>query len=395
MPPTAQTGETQAQDPRPLQEQLAATLQHYASGLTQRDKDWQAALDAIAESNAGAEERSALRFESLENAMRQLTQGTTQAGNIAQQAGQAATQGQRTAEQANLVANQAAQAAATGVLPNGAPTLAAGHQTQAIPTPAPVKPPQPPKFKGADKSPRILEWTHQAGQFLKSAGLEHHVTGVWHITNFLSDEAAVWWRLYCADVENGRAPMINNWAELKNLMLSRFTEINRIVAIKDRYHQLSQTGSVSTYISRFRELVVELPDETEWDRVYQFLKGLKPAIQANTRTHKPKTLEQAMDIADEADRAIYRANNRGGSRAYPNSGGQGRGNGPKPMDLGAVTLSDQEKQRCIRDGLCFICKKPDHAARDCPDKPAGGGGRGQGGRRGRKRGGRGRRRQGN
>ena len=55
-------------------------------------------------------------------------------------------------------------------------------------------------------------------------------------------------------------------------------------------------------LRQFRALVVELLDESEEHQVYQFLKGLKPEIQARTRTHKPATLAIAMDIADKADR---------------------------------------------------------------------------------------------
>ena len=362
--------------------EVEAAFRSQTASLEQRDTQWQGRIDDLSALITQVTMTNDQKIAAIEQAINQLVQGTQQASGIAQAAGQAAVQGQQMAHQAGAAAAQAAAIPAAGVpQPGGV----------AIPSLAPVphvKPPQPPKFRGADKTPRILEWTHQAGQFLKSANLENSTTGVWHITNYLQDEAAVWWRLYCADVENGRAPAINNWLELKTLMLMRFSEVNRTVAIKDQYSNLKQTGSVRAYISKFRELVVELPNETEWDRVYQFLKGLKPVIQSNTRTHKPKTLEEAMDIADEADRAIYHARGGGYRAAFANPKQQG--NGPRAMDLGAVSLSESEKQRCIRDGLCFNCKKPDHAARDCPQKDRGG--RGGGGARGRRRGGRGRRR---
>ena len=58
--------------------------------------------------------------------------------------------------------------------------------------PAPMKPPAPARFRGVNKEPRILEWVHQAGQFLMSTGMTDSAQGVFHITNYLSDEAAVW-----------------------------------------------------------------------------------------------------------------------------------------------------------------------------------------------------------
>ena len=69
--------------------------------------------------------------------------------------------------------------------------------------PAPMKPPAPARFKGVNKEPRILEWVHQAGQFLMSTGMTDSVQGVFHITNYLSDEAAVWWRRYCQRIDRG------------------------------------------------------------------------------------------------------------------------------------------------------------------------------------------------
>ena len=280
MDPPQQGVEPQAtSDPSIFEAEVRSAFSAQEAALEQRDTQWQVRIDDLSALVTQVTTVSDQKIAAIEQASNQLAQGTQQASGIAQAAGQAAVQGQQMANQAGA----AAQAAAIppGVLPAGG---AAIPPSAPVPT---VKPPQPPRFRGADKSPRILEWTHQAGQFLKSANLENHPTGVWHITNYLQEEAAVWWRLYCADVENGRSPAINTWVELKTIMLRRFSEVNRTVAIKDQYSNLRQTGSVRQYINKFRELVVELLSETEWDRVYQFLKGLKPAIQSNTCTHKP------------------------------------------------------------------------------------------------------------
>ena len=103
----------------------------------------------------------------------------------------------------------------------------------------------------------------------------------------------------------------SHWNDLKQMLLDQFKVFNHKTDVKDRYQAIRQQTTVSAYINRFRALVVELPDESEDDRMNQFLKGLKPEIQARTRTHKPVTLAQAMDIANEADRANYHAYGRG------------------------------------------------------------------------------------
>ena len=152
-------------------------------------------------------------------------------------------------------------------------------------------------------------------------------------------------------------------------MVQRFQEVNRITAVRDDYSSLRQRGTVGKYINRFRELVVELPDESEEQQVYQFLKGLKSSTQRLVRTHKPATVELAMDIADEAERA-HDQSYTGGFRNRRENGSheamdKQSGEGPAPMQLGAMDLSFAERDRRSRQGLCFKCGAPGHLARRC------------------------------
>ena len=249
----------------------------------------------------------------------------------------------------------------------------AAHTAQAprmLPPVAPVKPPAPAKFSGLSKGPRVLEWTHQAETYLRAAGLESFETGVWHISIYFEEEVAMWWRLHCQKIKDGKADPVPDWATLKQLLIKHFTEVNRETAVRDEYTSLEQKGPVRDYISKFRSLVVELPDETEAQQLYQFIKGLKPDVALHTSGAHPATLERAMEMAASVDSARRRNQGRG-SRSYSAPVGDIRtehhDSQPTPMEVGAVAvLTEAEKTRCIRDGLCFICKKPDHPARKCP-----------------------------
>ena len=246
---------------------------------------------------------------------------------------------------------------------------------------APARVPQPQRFKGVREGPKILEWVHQATQYLRAAGLESHEQGIWHIMNFLEGDAATWWRLYCDKMDRGVVPKIVSWAELKQLLVEQFQVFNHITDIRDRFTSLRQTSTVSDYINKFRQLIVELPGEPEDLQIYQFLKGLKPEIQARTRTHKPTTLNIAMDIADEADRANYHAY-RGSSRfssnhfSRPNTSYRGSSTA-QPMQIGAVSslpppIPPHEIERLRQQNRCFYCRKTGHAARDCRKKKSDG-----------------------
>ena len=301
------------------------------------------------------------------------------AGNWAAAAGGAVDQMAQWQQQANAAAQQRFEEQMAAGVANPAP---ATQQVapQASATPFNIKPPTPPKFRGAHKEPRILEWTHQAGQYLLSIGMAGSVQGVFHITSYLADDAATWWRLYCNRVERNEAPAVFNWWALRLVLLETFSEINRLTTIKDQFSSVQQTTSVQAYIAKFQSIVIELPEKSEADQVHQFLRGLKKGVQLHTRTHQPQTLAHAMRIADEADRAIYASG--GGDKASfyvtDKKGGGSKSNGPSPMQVGAVSLSPDDKARALRDGLCFKCMKPGHAARECRSGTSRGGGRGRG-----------------
>ena len=236
-----------------------------------------------------------------------------------------------------------------------------------------VKPPRPQRFKGNVEGPRVLEWVHQAETYLLASSLELDTTGVYHIASFFDADAAVWWRHYCAQVEVGTANLPRNWKEMKDLIRDQFQIFNFETEVRDKFTSIRQFGSVSNYITRFRALAVELPNESEANKIYQFLKGLKPEIQARTRTHKPTTLTRAMDIADEADRANYHAYGQSGKYAKTlakearSIAPAMSSSGPAPMQIGAIANA-ADTQRLRQENRCFYCRKSGHQAKQCPKK---------------------------
>ena len=324
-----------------------------------------AAVSSLTTGFAQQTQSTDLRFQQAADELRQASGAISMAQAQAQQA--AEQQRQQAAQAQNAQASWAAAAQQAGQ----APVVL----TQA--GPSSVKPPHPPKFRGAYKEPRVLEWTHMAGQYHISAGLADQVQGVFHISAFLADEAATWWRLYCQRMERSEVPHILYWWALRTLILEQFSETNRLTTLRDRFVTVHQTTTVAKYIAGFQQIVLELPEKAEADQVHQFLRGLKKQVQLHTRTHHPASLAQAMRIADEADRAIFDVGRPTSSYAGP------RGRGPEPMQMNAATLSHEQRTRCIDGGLCFNCMKPGHSARFCPSKGSGKGkGKKTSGRRG-------------
>ena len=85
------------------------------------------------------------------------------------------------------------------------------------------------------------------------------------------------------------------------MMLGRFTDINRLNRLQDDHDALKQQGTVQTYVAKFQSLILELLEKSEEDLVDKFLGGLKPRLQIFTRPHQPRTLDEAMTVADNAE----------------------------------------------------------------------------------------------
>ena len=229
-----------------------------------------------------------------------------------------------------------------------------------------LKPPKPARFSGGNQGPKIHEWLHQAETYLLAAGLGKEPRGVHHIASFFEGDAAVWWRHHCQQQEQGTVPQPRFWKELRELMTEQFQVFNYETEVRDQYVNLRQIGTVSQYVAKFRALVLELPRETEEQKIYFFLRGLKPEIQARTRTLKPKTLARAMDIADEADRANKHAYGRRRFQSEqapigvpstdylegPNAADEGVAeevSGPLPMDVNALRAQQRGETRLRAD----------------------------------------------
>ena len=210
----------------PLQEQTTEDLRRREEEARLAQAATEAA-DAAARSGAAVDQATASGIATQEminqailDQLRSLRADLT---SFQRQASGAVRQVSARVEQAGGVANAAGNIAQAAHTAHPVPP--------SLPPVAPVKPPAPSKFQGSSKGPRVLEWTHQAETYLRAAGLESFETGVWHISIYFEDEVAMWWRLHCQKIKDGKADPVLEWATLKELLIRHFTEVNRETAV--------------------------------------------------------------------------------------------------------------------------------------------------------------------
>jgi Zinc knuckle len=159
-------------------------------------------------------------------------------------------------------------------------------------------------------------------------------------------------------------------------------------APKDAIYEIKLGNNlIEEHVSKFKMLVTRSKLEKNNTVAEMFRETLPIPLQKNilNLAAPPKDLLEWYDLAIKLQNnficmktlksTIAKAQGRGGSTTNDkkNKGGSGlkfyiqrEEKDPNAMDIDAMTADEREKM--MKTGLCFGCKKPGHISRNCPDK---------------------------
>lgn len=280
--------------------------------------------------------------------------------------------------QQQLAASQAAAGGAVGGGGNG------GQQSNNLGSVQAAKPRTYSGNLGSDPS----VWLFQYQQYVEVLGVPQS-SWVRLAATYLDGKAATWWRgLVKQQVDEN--PNNITWDYFKESLIAVFKPVNSSKIARDRLAVLKQDKSVSLYNSRFTELVLEIDDIAESEKLDRYIRGLKRDIKMEVEKAEPNTLAEAMRIAQRYDSISYYSRQSTYNPNYQLSRGS-NSSGPAPMDVSAISnkgshnnnkygkssnsnnksatplqqLSREEFTYCQRNKLCLRCKEPGHLARNC------------------------------
>jgi Retrotransposon gag protein len=146
----------------------------------------------------------------------------------------------------------------------------------------------------------------------------------------------------------------------------RFNPADKARAARDKLAKWRQLKSVHVYSQSFLEIILDIPKITEDEKIDRYSRGLKTSIWEELCTHNYTSLDELMNDAERVEAAKWRK-----YQHSPSDQGVPRGASnsiPTPMELGAVIvgkLTPEEREKCLRLGLCLRCRKPGHMAKEC------------------------------
>lgn len=113
-------------------------------------------------------------------------------------------------------------------------------------------------------------------------------------TAFLSDAAYDWW----THLQSASKGSIVDLTSLVSALRGRFQPVTTAEMARVRISKLTQgKSSINDYVAAFRKLLTSLSTMSEDDRLFNFVRGLKPEIATQIRVQGVKTLEAAIEMA--------------------------------------------------------------------------------------------------
>lgn len=207
------------------------------------------------------------------------------------------------------------------------------------------KPNKPTNFSGEDKERTNADaWIFAMQNWLTLSNADLTSSASAHLAaSFLTLDAATWWR----SLPNRP----NNFSDFASVFLERFRPFNHEKQARAELDSLRQKRSVREYANEFLTIVMRITDMSENDKLHRFMSGLKAAHRKDVELREPKTLQEAIRLADRADSVMT-------FTPYQH--------GPTPDSTNEAIPMDLNVMRPARK--CYACGQPGHLARNCTKK---------------------------
>ncbi|KAL4339236.1 hypothetical protein GQ457_08G033370 [Hibiscus cannabinus] len=190
-----------------------------------------------------------------------------------------------------------------------------------------VEVPRPRTFGGSRNAQEVDNFLYGLDQYLGAVGIVEDASKIQTASLYLTDTAMLWWRRRRHDIEKGTCT-ISTFDDFKRELKRQFYPENAEDEARARLRRLKQSGSIRDYIKEFTNLVLEIPDLSDKDSLFNFMDGLQPWAKTELKRRGVQDLADAIAKAESlVDYSII--------RSPPLSRGIGRVSKPKVGERGA------------------------------------------------------------
>ena len=216
---------------------------------------------------------------------------------------------------------------------------------------------KPPPYCGKGS---ITSWVTHMSNYLQNT-TEPQAFAV--AVSYLSEGAHEWWIVYKGTHEGSS---VKTWPELKNALVSRFDTLNKEKVARDKLAKWKQLRDVVSFNEDFLKIILDIPNISIEEQIDRYTRGLKAYIWKDLCTNEYTRLADAMKDAERIESAHKRNATPRKFEGRPTIATSAR---PTPMEIGNIKLqklTKEEREDCMKKGLCLRCRQKGHLAKHCP-----------------------------
>ena len=142
-----------------------------------------------------------------------------------------------------------------------------------VPTPR-VDVPKPKEFSVKRDAKELNNYMWHMERYFEALDFQDKKQKVNTATLYLTNLAATWWRRKHEEMKKGTCS-INSWDELKAELRKQFYPENVTHDARKRMKELKHNRSIHEYVEEFSSLMLQIPNMSEEDFLFNFMDGLQ------------------------------------------------------------------------------------------------------------------------
>ncbi|KAL5808962.1 hypothetical protein ACOSQ3_029653 [Xanthoceras sorbifolium] len=232
--------------------------------------------------------------------------------------------------------------------------------------------PKPKEFDGKRDAKEVDNFIWHMERYFEAVKITDDREQIRTATLYLADTATLWWRRRHADIQKGTCT-IDSWDDFKKELKKQFYPEDAAYLARKNLKKLKQTGSIRDYVKEFSSLMLEVPNMSDDELLFNFMDNLQPWAEVELRRCNVQNLAEAIAIAESL--IDYRRSEPPKKKPPQDNHGKGggdKGKGPYKPPSGKDKGKQKEGQgkKDIKPKTnCFLCDGP-HWARECPKRKA-------------------------
>ena len=230
-----------------------------------------------------------------------------------------------------------------------------------------------PIFKG-EPNENVHAWLLQCHTIFEAQEINSSQSRIRYAATGLEGAALQWYLNKVAHASDEEKNAFAGWETFQKEIKTAFMPLNYQHHLRQQLRKLRQIGTVQEYGTQFRNIIGQISDIAELDKVTYFIEGLKPATKMEVAYQAPDNFEDAWALAIRFDTAMFssrrdfsnKTSHRFTSTPKPSTlRNNGNNSEPIPMELDHIKASRFNNKKGTFKGNCYKCGTLGHIAKNC------------------------------